>query len=110
MGWWGRGRRRSGHDDAWGLADALKSLRAELTEATAAGADAGLRFTVEQIDLELAVDVRREAGGDGGFKFWVVSLQGRGQQARQTTHRISLTLGLAGDPLISGAEDRIPDE
>ncbi|GAA5049086.1 hypothetical protein HNP84_004354 [Thermocatellispora tengchongensis] len=65
---------------------------------------------MEKIDLELAVDVRHERGGEGGFKSWVVSLRGKGGSARQSTHKINPPLRLPGNPPISGGEDDIPEQ
>ncbi|MGZ9158561.1 MAG: trypco2 family protein [Nitrospira sp.] len=55
-----------------------------------------LRFSVDQIELELALEIRREAAGKGKIEFKVfgsgVELDGKGGQSRSNAHRIKLIL------------------
>ena len=74
------------------LADAIKSLRAELTEAMTQGADEDLRFRLGPVELEFHFNVSREYGGDGGIKFWVVSLGAKASRGSSTAHMIKLIL------------------
>jgi Trypsin-co-occurring domain 2 len=78
------------------LADAIKSLRTELSEAMKQGTDEDLRFRLGPIELEFQLNVSREYGGDGGIKFWVVSLGAKASRASSTAHTIKLVL----NPLI----------
>jgi hypothetical protein len=75
-----------------GLPDAIRTLRAELSEAMKEGAGEEVRFRVGPVELEFGVEVTQEAGVSGGIKFWVVSLEAEGKGARATTHRLTLTL------------------
>ena len=91
-----------------GLADAVRALRAELTSAMAEGADQALRFELGPVEMEFLLEVNREAGGQGGVRFWVVSLGGSGSVARGSTHRVTLQLvprtSSGGAPLIRDVE------
>jgi hypothetical protein len=60
---------------------------------------------VREVEIELAVEVRRsrEAQGSVGAKWFVLSgdVSGRGERERTDTHRIRLTLG----PVLPAAGD-----
>jgi hypothetical protein len=93
------------------LADAIRALRRELVAAVGEGADQDVRFALGPIELELQVEMSREAGGQGGIAFWVVSLGGSGKRASAVTHsvKLSLTPTLASDvgedvPLVVGSD------
>jgi hypothetical protein len=84
------------------LAEWIQALRAELEQAQQAGAGRQLQFTVGPLDLEFEMAVSREAGGEGGIKFWVLSLGASGKRVGETTQRVKLTLNpkVDGRPLI----------
>ncbi|QWF82787.1 trypco2 family protein [Amycolatopsis sp. CA-230715] len=92
------------------LAELIGQLRAELTEAMRAGADADLRFEVGPVELELSVAVAKEATPGAKVKFWVVEMGTDVKASSTTTQKIKLTLDPrpAAEPgakaLISGAE------
>jgi hypothetical protein len=75
-----------------GLADAVRALRAELTSAMAEGEDQALRFELGPVEMEFLLEVNRQASGDAGVRFWVVSLGGSGSVTRGSTHRVTLQL------------------
>lgn len=77
---------------AIGLPEAIRGLRAQLSEAMKEGSGEEVRFKVGPVELEFAVEVSREAGASGGVKFWVVSLEAKGTGTRTTTHRVKLAL------------------
>ncbi|MFF8310386.1 trypco2 family protein [Streptomyces lydicus] len=80
-------------DEPWvGLADAVRGVRAELQEAMAEGQDEALRFEVGPVELEFAVDVRKEGGAEAKAKVYVVSFGARGGLTATATHRLKLTL------------------
>src|SRR4051795_6962283 len=80
-------------DAQWvGLADAIRALRSELTTAMTEGADQALRFELGPVEMEFLLEVQREAGGEAGVRFWVVSLGGKGSVASGSTHRVRLSL------------------
>lgn len=81
-----------------GLAEAIRSLRVELTQAMQEGEGQGLRFKVDPIELEFELAVTSTKGVGGGIKFWVVTAEGKLDKATATTHRIKLGL----QPLVKG--------
>jgi Trypsin-co-occurring domain 2 len=62
------------------LADVVRRLRTELQAATEAGKGKGLRFEVQDIEVEMQVVVTKggsgEFGGEGGVKLWVIGKAG----------------------------------
>jgi hypothetical protein len=87
------------------LASAIRALRAELVEAVRAGEGEEIRFALGPVDLELEVEPTAEGGVNGGIKFWLVSIAGKGSRSSSATHRVKLTLTpqLAGE--IGGDRD-----
>lgn len=83
------------------LANVIKGLRKELSEAIAAGDGEDIRFQLGPVELEFQVEVSLEAegkaGAKGGIQFGVISL---GEVSGETTvsrsqgtiHTIKLTL------------------
>lgn len=74
------------------LAELIATLRAELTEAMAAGKDADLKFEVGPVELELTVAVEKSGGASGKVRFWVLEMGADGKLGSTTTQRIKLTL------------------
>lgn len=83
-------------DNRIGLAEMIENLRQELLEAQIKSENADIKFSVENIDLELKVQVQRdtEVGGKGGVKFWVVNAETEGKQkdSKVTEQTIKLSL------------------
>ena len=77
---------------AAGLAETIRALRGELTEAMAGGADEMLRFQVGTVDLELTLAITRDASTNGGVRLGVVSFGAKGGISSQDTHRVKLSL------------------
>ena len=78
---------------AWAtLAEAIKGIRGELSEAMAAGAGERLRFEVGPVELEFAVDIQRDLQAKAGVKVWVVEIGGSGGFSRDSSHRVKVTL------------------
>lgn len=95
-------------EDSWvELSDAVHGVRRALTRAATEGAASGLRFEVETVELEFAVDVRRESDGQAGVKVWVASLSTRSARSKQTTHRLKVALKPKGP---DGKTAKIYDE
>lgn len=87
-----------------GLAEVIGQVRDELEQAQRAGADRDLRFSVESVQLEFAVQVRREATGSGGLRIGVLTAGGGGTKGHDRTHTIQIQLkphGRDGNPNIS---------
>jgi hypothetical protein len=90
-------------DDATvaGLAEVIGQVRDELERAQRAGEGRDLKFSVERVNLEFAVQVRREGSGRAELRIGVVTAGAGGTAARDTTHTIQIELkpqGRDGDP------------
>jgi hypothetical protein len=77
---------------AVGLSDAIAALRKELATALSAGKDEDVKLRLGPVELEFLLDVKREGGGSGGIRFWVVSLEGKTVVSHDSLHRIKLSL------------------
>lgn len=88
------GRRSdSGPGRPWAtLAEAIKGIRAELSDAMAAGEGERLRFDVGPVELEFAVDIQRDLQAKAGVKVWVVEIGGSGGWSRDSSNRVKVTL------------------
>ncbi|GAA1529454.1 trypco2 family protein [Streptomyces albidochromogenes] len=74
------------------LADVISQVRADLEEAQRRGRESDLRFRVEKVSLEFAVQIRQETGGKGGLRIGVVTADVGRTTANDTTHRIQVEL------------------
>jgi hypothetical protein len=74
------------------LAALIRELRRELIEAIAEGAGSELQFSLGPVELELEIEVTREAGGGGGVRFWVLSAEGSAKAGSTRTQNIHLVL------------------
>ncbi len=98
-----------------GLADAIRELRRELTEAMTEGQGKPIRFELGPVEMEFLLEVRKDAGGEAGVRFWVISLGGKGSVSSGSTHRVKLSLtpkdASGASPEIADTEvaDRIPE-
>jgi hypothetical protein len=75
-----------------GLADAIRELRRELTQAMAEGHGQQVRFELGPVEMEFLLEISKAAEGDVGVRFWVVSLGGKGSVSSGSTHRVKLSL------------------
>ncbi|MBT2505484.1 hypothetical protein J7I98_06115 [Streptomyces sp. ISL-98] len=96
-----------------GLADAIGQVRAELEEAQRRGRESGLRFRVGKVNLEFAVQIRRETSGKGGLRIGVVTADLGATRTKDTTHRITVELEPrerdGGGPVDVGGDDSEED-
>ena len=74
------------------LSAAVRAVREQLVLAAAEGAGSAVRFEVGPIQMEFAVEIRREAGARGGVKAWVLTAEAEAKASRGSTHRVSFTL------------------
>ncbi|WP_042396445.1 trypco2 family protein [Streptacidiphilus carbonis] len=74
------------------LATAVRAIREQLVQAARDGADSPIRFEVGPVQMDFAVELRREAGASGGVKAWVLSAGAEAKASRGSTHRVSFTL------------------
>jgi hypothetical protein len=79
-----------------GLAEAIQNLRQEMTRAIEQAKGQELRFDLDEVELDLGVEVKREAGVDGKVSFKVfgtgIEAGGKGSQSQTSTHRMKITL------------------
>lgn len=92
------------------LAAAVASVRDELMAAAARGAGSDVEFVVGPIELEFAVEMRRDVKVKAGLKVWLVSADAEAGAARGRTHKVKLTLTPknpgGGDLLVAGDQAR----
>jgi hypothetical protein len=88
-----------------GLAEAIRALRTELSEAIQAGEDEQLRFVLGVVELDLEFVVEQTKGVDGGIRFWVVSVGGKAEHRSTATQRVRLSL----TPRSGGGEVLVDD-
>lgn len=75
------------------LADAVRALRQELSNAMAAAStDENLRFEVDAVTMEFAVEVTADTDAHAGVKFWVVDVGAGGGLSRSSSHTVTLEL------------------
>ena len=84
------------------LSEAIRALRRELVEAVREGEAEELRFALGPVELELKLEVSKEAGGEAGIAFWLVTVGAKGSRTQATTHTVRLTLTPIGP---SGEKD-----
>ncbi len=93
-----------------GLAEAIQNLRQEMTKAIEQGKGQELRFNVDEIELDLGIELKRDAGIEGkvSFKIFASGIEagGRGDQSRTSTHRMKITLKASGP----GGSIQVSDE
>lgn len=80
-----------------GLADVITRVREELEEAQLRGEGSRIRFSVEKVNLEFAIQVKREGTGRAGLRIGVLTAEGGGSASRDTTHRIQIELQPHGE-------------
>ncbi|MYX04230.1 MULTISPECIES: trypco2 family protein [unclassified Streptomyces] len=77
---------------AAGLAETIRALRAELTAAMESGSNESLRFELGEVSLDVTLAITKEASGDAGVRFGVVSFGAKGKLGDDVTHHLSLSL------------------
>ena len=78
------------------LAQVIKQLRSELTTAAKDGDGEDIRFTVEDIELELDITVENQKEGNVGAKFYVLTSSYKGSKKDIITQKIKLKLKPSG--------------
>jgi hypothetical protein len=86
-----------------GLAEAITSLRAELTTAMHAAKGQELQFELGTVHMEFEVEATADVTARGGVRFWVVELGADGKVGRTGTHTVKLEL----KPISSGGKPAI---
>ena len=94
------------------LPDAVAALRDELLEAARRSAGTTLAFTVGPIEMEFAVELRKDVKAKAGFKAYVLTGNVEAGAARGHTQKVKLTLTPTRpdgrELLISGEPDSHP--
>jgi hypothetical protein len=79
--------------EVWiGLSDAIAALRSELMMAMVAGQGETLHFELGPVELEFAVDVRKDGEGNAGIRWGVISFGAKGSVGSSVGHRVKLVL------------------
>ena len=74
------------------LSEMLAELRKELLEAKLEGQGSDLKFLIEDIEIELQIATTKEAGIDGGVKFWVYNAEAEVNASQAQTQKLKLKL------------------
>jgi hypothetical protein len=74
------------------LSEAIASMRTELANAMAEGADEDIQFPVGPVQLEFHIGVTRNIEGRAGVNFWVVELGGTGSYVNESIQKVTVTL------------------
>ena len=86
-----------------GLASALDALRAELDQAWQASRRQRVRFRASEITLTVQAVARKETGGSGKLRWWVVEAGAEHSAGSELTHTLVLTL----TPQLYGDDDTV---
>jgi len=78
------------------LSEMLAELRKELLEAKLEGQGSDLKFLIEDIEIELQIATTKEAGIDGGVKFWVYNAEAKVDISEARTQKLKLKLKPVG--------------
>jgi hypothetical protein len=97
-----------------GLAEAIDMVRRELKKAQDDGRGNDVRFSVGPVEVELAIEVIKKAGGEASVKVLnVLSIGGKGERSRGETNRVKIVLnpiGVNGEPFeVLSLQSRRPD-
>ena len=78
-----------------GLAEAIASLRDDLLQARAAGANSDIQLPLESMTVELTITATREVNGKAGFKVPIVEVElgGGGSRERGTGQKVTVMFG-----------------
>ena len=74
------------------LAEMIKGLRAQLAEAQREGEDKDIRFTVEDVELELQITAEKQASGGISAKFYVLTSKLDGSKTDRISQKLKLKL------------------
>lgn len=76
------------------MAEAIDSLRQELSTAQKEGEGHEIGIEIVEAEVELLLEVRKEGSGKAGVGFGVVSAGADGKIGARNVHRLTLTLAL----------------
>lgn len=84
------------------LAAMIKALRSQLIEAQQEGEGEEIRFTIEDVELELQITAEKQASGGISAKFYVLTSKLDGSKKDTVTQKLKLKLKVGkadGKPL-----------
>ncbi|MFG1807365.1 trypco2 family protein [Streptomyces sp. NPDC049040] len=90
------------------LSRAIRAVRDGLLAAQHEGEASALRFTVRDVTLDLAIEVRDATTTGGGVRAFVLSADAKGERSSARTSRLTVTLAVAGTG--SGGDILIGDD
>ena len=67
-------------------------LRTALLDAQHKGKNEDLKFSIDDIELELQFTASKEGGTEGGVNFWVYNASASGKMASETVHTLRFKL------------------
>ncbi len=88
------------------LAEMIKGLRAQLAEAQAEGEGKDIRFTVEDVELELQIAAEKGKDGSLGAKFYVFTSQFKATEKDVVTQKLKLKLKPENQVLDAGSGEK----
>jgi len=74
------------------LSTMLSALRAELCASQQEAQGKDIKFSVEDVELEIQLTVANDDVVKGGVKFWVANVGAESKESVQITHKIKLKL------------------
>ncbi|MBO3747511.1 hypothetical protein J5X84_15645 [Streptosporangiaceae bacterium NEAU-GS5] len=81
-------------DGSGEITEAIEQLRGQLLAAQKSGENESLRFQIAEVEMEFAVEVRKDGGGSFGVQLGVVKVGADGALSRGQTHRLRLKLNV----------------
>ncbi|MGF0315095.1 trypco2 family protein [Nocardia fluminea] len=107
-------RKRSEPGDYVDLVSAIEVLRNQLEEARSAAVGKETVFGVGPVEVEFAVELRSQSGGNTGANLWFMAVGANGQRSSAATQKVKFTLNPkrhTGEEIkISSTVSSIPDE
>ncbi len=94
------------------LAAMIKALRSQLIEAQQEGEGEEIRFTIEDVELELQITAEKQASGGISAKFYVLTSKLDGSKKDTVTQKLKLKLKVGkadGKPLEVADNVQRPD-
>ncbi|MCI5138152.1 MAG: hypothetical protein D3922_06995 [Candidatus Electrothrix sp. AR1] len=94
------------------LAAMIKALRSQLFEAQRDGQNEEIRFTIEDVELEVQVTTERQTKGDVSAKFYVLTSKVEGSKKDAVMQKLKLKLKASkadGKPLEVSDHGQRPD-
>lgn len=95
------------------LADAISTLREQLTSAMQRGTGQQLQFSVGPVELEFHTEIGREGGGSGKVRFWVIEAGADAKVSATSTQVLKIRLEpvdvVTGKPVLVAEGATSPD-